>query len=172
MVRIKNRYLLFNILYPAPPTGAVSSVPSPLDFLDSTPSGFTASNLAALVRDQVALQFGDHGAGVAGSLSVKYFSPVTSTGIIRVAREHYRLVWAALTFIQSIKGREVVIRVVKVSGTIRKAELEAVRRAKGDIQRIAGKDAVDGVLEGMMASAAAAEQMDVEDDDDGSEMED
>ncbi|TGZ78338.1 hypothetical protein EX30DRAFT_297805, partial [Ascodesmis nigricans] len=131
MVRIKNRYLLFNILYPS--SSPSSTSPTPLTFLSPTPADFTSSHLATLLRDQLSHLFGDHGAGVAGSLAVKYFSPATSTGIIRVSREHYRLVWAALTGVQSVKGREVVIRVVRVSGTIRKAEMEAVRRARVDV---------------------------------------
>lgn len=67
---------------------------------------------------------------------VKYFSTETSTGIIRVGRDNYRVVWGALTQIREIRGRPVVIRVVKVSGTIKKAELEAIRRARCDIDRI------------------------------------
>lgn len=56
------------------------------------------------------------------------------------------MVWAALTYIREIQGKPVVIRVVRVSGTIKKAELEAVRRAKVDIERMKGleeKDKVD-----------------------------
>jgi hypothetical protein len=78
--------------------------------------------------------------------AVKYFSHVTSTGIVRVARENYRMVWAALTYLREIQGRPVVVRVVRVSGTIKKAEMEAVRRAKVDIERMRGlgeKEKVD-----------------------------
>lgn len=139
MVRIKNRYILFNILYPVAPTGArlsePTTVPSPLEFLRPTSTDITKSSLAAIVRDNIAQQFGDYGAGATGSLVVKHFSPETSTGIIRVSREHYRIVWAALTLIRELKGQEVVVRVVRVSGTIKKAEKEAIRRAKSDIER-------------------------------------
>ena len=67
---------------------------------------------------------------------MKYFSPTTSTGILRCPREHHRLVWAALTFIKEILGKPVVIRVVKVSGTIKKAEQEGIRRAKEEIRLV------------------------------------
>ena len=69
---------------------------------------------------------------------VKYFSPATSTAIIRVSRDHYRLVWAALTFTTRLPkplDQPCVMQVVRVSGTIRKAEGEAIRRARLSIRR-------------------------------------
>jgi ribonuclease P/MRP protein subunit POP5 len=64
---------------------------------------------------------------------VKYLSPATSTFILRVSRAHYRIAWAALTLMTSIPvndGKNCVFRVVRISGTIRKAEEEAIRRAR------------------------------------------
>lgn len=64
---------------------------------------------------------------------MKYLSRATSTFIIRTSRTHYRLVWAALTLMDEIpisEGSPCVFRVVHVSGTIRKAEQEAVKRAR------------------------------------------
>ncbi|KAA8894246.1 ribonucleases P/MRP protein subunit POP5, partial [Sphaerosporella brunnea] len=132
MVRYKARYLLFNVLYPHAPA-SITAATSSLDFHAPSDPSISPSELATLIRDTLSTNFGDWGAGVAGGLSVKYFSPATSTGIVRVGREHYRLVWAALTYVREIKGRPCVLRVVHVSGTIKKAELEAVRRAKRDI---------------------------------------
>ena len=69
---------------------------------------------------------------------MKYFSPATSTAIIRVAREHYRLVWSALTFATRLPkpvDQACVMQVVRVSGTIKKAEEEAIRRARMSIRR-------------------------------------
>lgn len=66
-------------------------------------------------------------------IAVRYLSTATSTAIIRVARAHYRLVWAALTFITMLPtpiSVPCMIQVVRVSGTIRKAEEEAIRRAR------------------------------------------
>ncbi len=65
-------------------------------------------------------------------IKVKYFSPATSTFILRVTRENYRLVWAALSFITALPPENCpcVLRVGRVSGTIRKAEEEAVRCAR------------------------------------------
>lgn len=73
---------------------------------------------------------------------VKYLSNATSTFILRIERAHYRLVWAALTFMDRVpvrNGTPCTFRVVRVSGTIRKSEAEAVRQAKQLI--LAAKDA-------------------------------
>lgn len=64
---------------------------------------------------------------------MKYLSRATSTFIVRTSRTHYRLIWAALTLMDCIpipEGSPCVFRVVHVSGTIRKAEEEAVKRAR------------------------------------------
>jgi len=75
---------------------------------------------------------------VADPNPVKYLSPATSTAIIRVNRAHYRLVWAALTYVTRLPRpmeQACVFQVVRVSGTIRKSEEEAIRRAKASILR-------------------------------------
>ena len=64
-------------------------------------------------------------------LTVKYLSLATSTFIIKVSRDHYRIAWAALSFMSRVpvdNGKRCVFRVIRVSGTIRKAQEEAVRR--------------------------------------------
>lgn len=137
MVRYKARYLLFNILYPNEPSSNASDKPI---FSHPSDSSLSRPLLTTLLRDALILQFGDHGGGLAGSLNVKYFSPVTSTGIVKVPRDHYRMVWAAMTFIKEVRGRPAVMRVVRVSGTIKKAQEEAIRRAKEEVRR-AGADA-------------------------------
>jgi ribonuclease P/MRP protein subunit POP5 len=82
---------------------------------------------------------------------VMYLSTATSTAIIRVSRDHYRLVWAALAFATRLpKPVDIpcVIQVVRVSGTIRKAEEEAIRRAKDSLVRAKealGKDGSVGI---------------------------
>lgn len=110
--------------------------------------------LARMIRDGVSELFGDYGAGmIAGSLqgkalscfnrvhagktdvhvTVKYCSPATSTAIIRVARAHYRMVWAALSFATKIPkpvDQTCAIQVVRISGTIKKSEEEAIRRGR------------------------------------------
>jgi ribonuclease P/MRP protein subunit POP5 len=141
MVRIKHRYLLVHILYPCPSSTKTpnSEVPESLLFHAPSAPHITASTLLHLLRTQISLLFGDYGSGVlASGLSIKYFSNATSTAIVRCPRAHYRLAWAALTFVTELPaarkgaaaGEKCVLRVVRVSGTIKKVEEEAVRRAR------------------------------------------
>lgn len=148
MVRFKERYLLVNILYPeGGPTPKATDKPIPdlLLFNQPTTDYVTPQSLARAIRTQVNTLFGDYGSGaVERSLQVKYLSLATSTFILRVSRTHYRLVWAALTFMDHIpgkNGRPCIFRVVRVSGTIRKIEEDAVRRAKQ--MMLAAKEAAD-----------------------------
>lgn len=69
-----------------------------------------------------------------------------------MSRAHYRLVWAALAFMNQVPvrdGRPCVFRVVRVSGTVRKVEEAAVRRAKLLVlaarDEIAGKRSADAL---------------------------
>jgi ribonuclease P/MRP protein subunit POP5 len=155
MVRIKHRYLLAKILYP-------SSSPSPprptakiddqnahfLNFHAPTASHVTAGLILSHLRASIVTHFGDTSLGqVTGSLKIVYLSPATSTVIIRCARAHVRVVWAALTYINVIpgptrgaKGTECVIQVVRVSGTVKKSEEELVRRGKSHIARFQDVD--------------------------------
>ncbi len=91
---------------------------------------------------------------------VKYLSPATSTFILRVSRAHYRIAWATLSLMTQIPvkdGRNCVFRVARVSGTIRKAEEEAIRRARELIlktrQQLGEKR--DSVLDDIFGSAEA-----------------
>ncbi|KAK4662949.1 RNA-binding protein pop5 [Podospora pseudopauciseta] len=142
MVRLKDRYLLVNILYTDLPPSTSTPVPVPVPVAVSdlllynqpTNSDLKPQTLLKDVRNEVTSLFGDCGAGkVNHNLQVKYFSPATSTFILRVSRDHYRLVWAALSFMQSCpmkNGRPCIYRVVRVSGTMRKVEKETIRRAR------------------------------------------
>ncbi|KFX90642.1 hypothetical protein V490_06350 [Pseudogymnoascus sp. VKM F-3557] len=134
MVRLKNRYLLVNILYPESAALPSSKVPDVVAFNQPTTDDLTPQLLIKAIREAVLELFGDYGSGaIAGSLMVKYLSPATSTFIIRVTRAHYRIAWAALSMMNTVPvkdGKKCVYRVVRVSGTIRKAEEEAIRRAR------------------------------------------
>jgi len=160
MVRIKQRYFLINILFPTSSPVLLSSktstpIPDLLHFNQPCPQSFTADLLRLCIRRAVESTFGDYGSASIGpnlrgtsnlscaltSLTVNvvvYFSAATSTAIIRVQREHYRLLWAALTLSTSIPvgpGKhdskvECVIRVVRVSGRCR-----LCRRTVGWVKR-------------------------------------
>ena len=129
MVRLKHRWLLFEILYP--------NDSSAILFSAASAQNVTTKVLTDLLRQQISYNFGDHGSGlVSASLSIRYFSAATSTGIVRVARDNYRIVWAALTFIRDIMGRECVITVRRVSGTVKKAEREIIQRDKSVLKQV------------------------------------
>lgn len=103
---------------------------------------------------------------------VKYLSPATSTAIIRCPRASFRLVWSALTYISYVPatdspagkrpsgGRErpCVFRVLRVSGTMRKAEEEAIRRARREIARTRGVQE-SSVLGELVSSASDGAQV-------------
>ncbi|GAB1727286.1 hypothetical protein NU195Hw_g352t1 [Hortaea werneckii] len=174
MVRLKHRYLLVNILYPDPRTTNVriatetadQNAPYSLQFRQPSSQQLNIKILLRIIRDGVAELFGDYGSGkVAGTLQIKYFSPATSTAIIRVSRDHYRLVWAALSFCSFLPkpvSQPCVFQVVRVSGTIRKAEEEAIRRARISIKR--AQRAVKGSATSAIETGAIAGA--VEDDED------
>ncbi|KAL3479327.1 Rpp14/Pop5 family-domain-containing protein [Aspergillus californicus] len=178
MVRVKHRYLLVDILYPDPSSTPLSARKDhhaqqseyQLRIHAPTSDALTPGLLAKMVRDEVAETFGDWGIGRlggvgAGGVSVKYLSPATSTAIIRCPRASYRLVWTALTYMSRVPeysdagksrrldpgnlNRPCVFRVIRVSGTIKKAEEDAVRRARREIVRLRGMEEV-GVLGGLV----------------------
>lgn len=158
MVRIKERYLLVNILYPRDGTpinknpGDGKDIPDFVAIRHATQSELTPQLLLRAVKAETLALFGDCGAGavertlsskqasltISSSLDVahnqvKYFNRATSTFILRITRDHFRLVWTALTFMNCVPVRDgppCVYRVARVSGTIRKVEEEAIRQAR------------------------------------------
>ncbi|GLI79039.1 RNA-binding protein pop5 [Penicillium ochrochloron] len=202
MVRLKNRYLLLDILYPDsstwPSTKTVSAEPHAAQLAIHAPTSdaLTPGLLAKMIREEVGEMYGDWGVGKLGGASatgvqVKYLSPATSTAIIRCPRASFRLVWSALTYMSHVPavtepgtsgagqrrpngGRErpCVFRVLRVSGTMRKAEEEAIRRARREIVRVRGLeergvlgDLISGVQSGS-GKAVMTSVMDVSEDED------
>lgn len=156
MVRVKFRYLVVNFLYPEPPSKSRTTLPDLVQIHSPTPDAFNAGALVRLVRDAVEDLYGDYGSGMVSSSlkgmslevnpqtarsltheAVNYYSPSTSTAIIRCPRDHYEMVWAALTYVTKLPRVDtpVVCRVIRVSGTIRKAEEEVIRRGQRIVKR-------------------------------------
>lgn len=183
MVRVKHRYLLVNFLYPdttrailpSSPVSAKQKLPEIVQFNQPTPDYLTPSLLIRSIRDQVELLYGEYGAGIAANglkgkatcihpvdpaywiSVVNYLSPATSTAIIRCPYDHFRLIWAALTFMTHLpkpakqaQSKPCVIRVVRVSGTIKKSEQEAIRRARATILK--AKSEAEGKTTGSLES--------------------
>lgn len=133
MVRLKTRYLLFEILYPEGIDSLSEDYGSAIR--KPSPSNIDAKALSRLLRDTIELNFGDFGTGsIASTISIKYFSNATSTGILRVGRDHFRLAWGALSYISHIGDHRVVINITRVSGTIKKCEQAAIKKNKHSIR--------------------------------------
>ncbi|RKP29652.1 hypothetical protein METBISCDRAFT_18127 [Metschnikowia bicuspidata] len=141
MVRLKHRYILFDIVYP--PSGNPQSGEqrrkfaafsrSPKDCLlqlhSASPSSVSARNIVLLLKRVVEDHFGESAAGTVGLLiTVKYFSNKTSTGIVRCSRTDFEKLVAAMALVNKIENLDVVMRCVHVSGTIRKCEEFSILR--------------------------------------------
>ncbi|KAG5652602.1 hypothetical protein H0H81_004384 [Sphagnurus paluster] len=68
-------------------------------------------------------------------MSVKYYSPTTGICIIRVARDHHKIAWGAVTLMSTIEGIRVVPHVLHVSGTIKHAQLAAIAHNREAVAR-------------------------------------
>lgn len=163
MVRIKNRYLVVNYLYPtAAGSTSKDALPGALQFHQPTPDAFHQGKLMRAIQDAVTELFGDYGMGMVGtSLKVNYHSTATSTSIIRCPQAHYEMVWAALTFMTKLPRPidvPVVVKVVRISGTIKKAEEEVIRRARELVLRAKIGESGAGDEEILREVARAAER--------------
>ncbi|KAI0749780.1 hypothetical protein C8Q80DRAFT_646280 [Daedaleopsis nitida] len=127
MVRFKNRWLLVEFLQvPAPLPGQTTRQPEDL----------TSKQIWAALKQSILTHFGDTGWGAVGSsLTIKYFSPRTNLCIIRVARDPHKIAWASVTLMTAIDGRKFVPHVVHVSGTIKQAQLAAIRHNREVVAR-------------------------------------
>lgn len=143
MVRLKHRYILFDILYPPTSHPASSSqrdkfttfAESPktslLSLHATSPASITARAIALILRHTIEDHFGELAAGtIALLIIVKYFSNKTSTGIIRCNRQNFHQVVAAMALVTKMDCLDVVMRCVHVSGTIRKCEQFSIRNNK------------------------------------------
>ncbi|KAF2734954.1 hypothetical protein EJ04DRAFT_223993 [Polyplosphaeria fusca] len=156
MVRVKHRYLTVQYLYPATLLeSAPKDLPTTIQFRQPTPDDFGAGRLVQAIRAGVEELYGDYGLGMVNTgLKVNYHSTATSTSIIRCPQAHYQMVWAALTYMTKLPkpaNTPVVVRVIRVSGTIKKAEEEVIRRAKQTVLQMKMIEA--GMAEGTPVNA-------------------
>ena len=70
MVRVKNRYLVINYLYPAPLSStdvrSTNDVPAVVQFNRPTPDKFDQRALREVIQDGVTELFGEYGSAMAG----------------------------------------------------------------------------------------------------------
>ena len=160
MVRIKQRYILFDILYPPSADGRITSredfdefsqseLNALLSLHQSSPSSISQKALVLAIRKSLQTHFGDFGVGCSGmQLQVKYFSNKTSTGIVRCGRGHFELVVAALALIQRIEDQNVIIRCTHVSGTIKKCEQYSIKKTK-ELMHLVSRSEKQGISKWM-----------------------
>ncbi|KAK5206497.1 RNA-binding protein pop5 [Exophiala xenobiotica] len=173
MVRIKQRYILFNVLYPGtttPPPQPSSQTPTPSYVLFSRPSPphLNGRLLLSTIRSTIQSLFGDHGMSVVqSSLRIMYFSPSTSTVILRVPRAHFRLVWASLTFMDTVPGPQRNSAPVQCVIRVTRARRDIVRA-----KRQGREDEDETMLQGLLDKNKAqrpgnAATLRVQDEEDG-----
>lgn len=141
MVRLKQRYILFDILYPPTDESSASfnsygTCPEEtlLSIHQTSPSTINAKTLVNVIRKVMQDHFGEFGVGTAGmALTVKYFSSKTSRGILRCKREACPIVMATLALITRIGDAPAIFSSVHVSGTIKKCELFSIKDSNAKI---------------------------------------
>eukprot|EP00736_Rhodelphis_marinus_P012446 Rmarinus@m.17555 len=102
MVRLKHRYLLCEIYVEGPKR--------------KLPVGVFLSSL----RDSIIRNFGDIGIAQTGhTLAIKFWDSVSGLCVVRCNRETARNVWASLTSLTQSWGSNIVVKVLRVSGSVR-----------------------------------------------------
>ncbi|KAJ3134087.1 hypothetical protein HK100_003887 [Physocladia obscura] len=142
-MRFKNRYLCFQ-LTAEQRHRRDSNVAGGLVVAEHV----TAAAVAQAVRIAVAEEFGDFGTGLsmathaitccyrnvyfAQNSQVKYFSPLTGVGILRVPRDLAREVWAAIVLLSELHSMNLNCRisVFHIAGTIKHAQISTIRHDK------------------------------------------
>jgi ribonuclease P/MRP protein subunit POP5 len=67
MVRVKNRYLVVNFLYPEPPAKSKTQLLDVIQINSPTPDALKQGLIIRMIREGVEELFGDYGAGMVSS---------------------------------------------------------------------------------------------------------
>jgi ribonuclease P/MRP protein subunit POP5 len=67
MVRVKNRYLVVNFLYPEPPAKCKTQLLDVIQINSPTPDALKQGLIIRMIREGVEELFGDYGAGMVSS---------------------------------------------------------------------------------------------------------
>lgn len=152
MVRVKHRYILFEIIYP--PASNTEALPTDtneatqftssesnalLTLHRASPSNINHKTILHAIRKSLQEYYGDFGSGSAGMLmTLKYFSNKTSTGIIRCGRAQFETIVAAMSLVTKIEDQNITLSCAHISGTIKKCEEFSIKRSKELMRRIDG----------------------------------
>ncbi|KJA25032.1 hypothetical protein HYPSUDRAFT_199957 [Hypholoma sublateritium FD-334 SS-4] len=166
MVRFKNRWILAEFIPVVHGSAQLGK--------RAAQANIDGKTIWAALKQSVLDNFGDTGWGAVGLsltgessvvprnlklifflLLVKYFSPTTNLCIIRVARDHHNMAWAAVTLLTAIEGVRYIPNVIHLSGTIKHAQLAAISHNREVIARyralakspVAYQDGFDSFLE-------------------------
>ncbi|KAJ1499425.1 hypothetical protein HMI56_004397, partial [Coelomomyces lativittatus] len=127
MVRLKHRYLVFQIHSETP-------------FTFTEESNSPPETLKHWIRKEIKLNFGILGLGlVQSSLTVPYYSPVTGIAILRSSRDHASMVWHTLTLITELNNHPCKITCIHCSGTIKKTIQAAIKYDQQQIKLLKRK---------------------------------
>jgi ribonuclease P/MRP protein subunit POP5 len=67
MVRVKNRYLVVNFLYPEPAAKSKTQLPDLVQTHSPTPDAFHVGIMVRMIREEVEEMFGEYGMGMVSS---------------------------------------------------------------------------------------------------------
>uniref|UniRef100_A0A0R3S4Z5 Ribonuclease P/MRP protein subunit POP5 n=1 Tax=Elaeophora elaphi TaxID=1147741 RepID=A0A0R3S4Z5_9BILA len=110
MVKLKNRYVLMDVLF-----GEKGGV-------------VTESSIYVALCKQIGILFGDYGMAAAKlSLSVKVFDAGTATTIVRISKEFAQQLLSTIPFVCSIADTGVVLQVLFVGSSIRSCQKALLR---------------------------------------------
>lgn len=135
MVRLKTRYILFQLRYP--------------DFEDTkTAKNVQPKTLISILRASMSKNFGDIGLSeTLNAFTIKYFSNSTSVGILRVHCDAVEKVLGAMFFVSSVDGKNVIWDSIGVSGSISKCERRAIQINRRILRDGKNNENVDDVLD-------------------------
>ena len=120
----------------------------------------TETAVVGVLRKEMALNFGDVGAGVSlGGTAVKYWNPQTGLAVVRCGRDIHRKVWAAMTLLREVKGRSVAVRVSHCGGTLRSSQRAAIERSEYHYSQLVMRGAMPGGERAAVKSAADASRV-------------
>ena len=113
MPPVKRRYVLFKI---EPRLVATTTG----DSNESTKFNFSEGEIVTTVREVVQHLHGDFGLGsILLNFYSKKYDAVTRTGVLASKRESYKFLLTALPLVRTIRGQEVSISILRLSGTLR-----------------------------------------------------
>ena len=134
MVRHKNRWLLVMVELADEVRNRKQQSSSPSDSFPSR------KEFTARLRRTVSWCFGIAGEGAACEMQIRFFDTETRLVVVRVPREHYRIIWSALTLLLTRKqllslgektdAGDYQASVVSVHGSARTAKVATYRKLR------------------------------------------